>query len=245
MENLKRIKKAGAGNLEELLKIEDLSKSFSLHNLNKHILASKDINIRLNEGEFVGITGKSGSGKSTILKCIYRTYLPEQGDIWYKSKKFGDINLSEATEREVIYLRKYEIGYVSQFLNVMPRTTAKELIEQAVLEMGFDEEFAQSEAEKMLIHFELDKELWDSYPNNFSGGEKLRLNIARAMVKHPRLLLLDEPTASLDNASKIKVRELIEQLKSEGTTMVGIFHDIEFMEGLCDKTYNMQAGKFV
>lgn len=231
--------------MEELLKIKGLSKSFTLYSLNKHIVASKDINIDLKEGEFVGITGKSGSGKSTILKCLYRTYLPEEGDIWYKSKKFGDINLSTATEREVIYLRKYEIGYVSQFLNVMPRTTARELIEQAVLEMGHALEVAQSEAKKMLIHFELDKELWDSYPNNFSGGEKLRLNIARAMVKHPRLLLLDEPTASLDNASKIKVRELIQQLKSEGTTMVGIFHDIEFMKGLCDKTYNMQAGKFI
>lgn len=231
--------------MEQLLKIKGLSKSFTLYSLNKHIVASKDINIDLKEGEFVGITGKSGSGKSTILKCLYRTYLPQEGDIWYKSKKFGDINLSTATEREIIYLRKYEIGYVSQFLNVMPRTTARELIEQAVLEMGYALEVAQSEAKKMLIHFELDKELWDSYPNNFSGGEKLRLNIARAMVKHPRLLLLDEPTASLDNASKIKVRELIEQLKSEGTTMVGIFHDIEFMEGLCDKTYNMQAGKFI
>lgn len=125
----------------------------------------------------------------------------------------------------------------------MPRTTAREIIEQAVLEMGYDEEFAKREAEKMLIHFELDKELWDTYPNNFSGGEKLRLNIARAMVKHPRLLLLDEPTASLDNASKMKVKELIEQLKAEGTTMVGIFHDIEFMDGVCDKTYNMQNGK--
>ena len=89
----------------------------------------------------------------------------------------------------------------------------------------------------------MDQSLWDSYPNNFSGGEKLRLNIARAMVKHPRLLLLDEPTASLDNASKVKVRELIEQLKAEGTTMVGIFHDIEFIEGLCDKQFNIREGK--
>ncbi|MGL4109736.1 phosphonate C-P lyase system protein PhnL [Clostridium sp. LP20] len=231
--------------MDEILKIKDLSKTFTLHTLNKHIIASKDINMALKEGEFIGITGKSGSGKSTILKCLYRTYLPEEGDIWYMSNKFGLINLSTASEREIIYLRKYEIGYVSQFLNVMPRTTARELIEQAVLEMGHSEEVAEKEAENMLIHFELGKDLWDSYPNNFSGGEKLRLNIARAMVKHPRLLLLDEPTASLDNASKIKVRELIEQLKSEGTTMIGIFHDIEFMEGLCDKTYNMEAGKFV
>jgi len=231
--------------MEEVIKIENLSKSFTIHNLNKYILASNNINISLKHGEFVGITGKSGSGKSTILKCIYRTYLPEKGNIWYKSEKFGDINLSTATEREIIYLRKYEIGYVSQFLDCMPRTTAKEIIEQAVLEMGENLETAKKSAEKMLAHFELSKELWDSYPNNFSGGEKLRLNIARAMVKHPRVLLLDEPTASLDNASKGKVRELIQQLKNEGTTMIGIFHDIEFMEGLCDKTYNMELGEMV
>lgn len=94
----------------------------------------------------------------------------------------------------------------------------------------------------MLKHFELDPTLWDMYPNTFSGGEKLRLNIAAAMVKRPRLLLLDEPTASLDNSSKQKVRDLIEQLKNEGTTMLGIFHDLEFMEGLCDREYNMQKG---
>lgn len=229
----------------EMLKIKGLSKSFTIHNLNKHIVASKNINISVNKGEFIGITGRSGSGKSTILKCIYRTYLPEEGDIIYDSKRFGEINLSTASEREIIYLRKYEIGYVSQFLNVMPRLTSREIIEDVLLEMGKDKVEANKETEKILSHFELDKELWDSYPNNFSGGEKLRLNIARAMVKHPRLLLLDEPTASLDNASKIKVRELIEQLKNEGTTMVGIFHDLEFMEGLCDKTYNMELGKII
>lgn len=229
----------------EMLKIKGLSKSFTIHNLNKHIVASKNINISVNKGEFIGITGRSGSGKSTILKCIYRTYLPEEGDIIYDSKRFGEINLSTASERAIIYLRKYEIGYVSQFLNVMPRLTSREIIEDVLLEMGKDKEEASKETEKILSHFELDKELWDSYPNNFSGGEKLRLNIARAMVKHPRLLLLDEPTASLDNASKLKVRELIEQLKNEGTTMVGIFHDLEFMEGLCDKTYNMELGKII
>ncbi len=92
-------------------------------------------------------------------------------------------------------------------------------------------------------HFELDPSLWDSYAQTFSGGEKLRLNIARAMIKHPRLLLLDEPTASLDRHSKQRVRQLIEQLKKEGTTMLGIFHDIEFMEGLCDREYRMARGK--
>jgi len=142
----------------------------------------------------------------------------------------------------MIYLRKYEIGYVSQFLSIMPRTTAQELVKQAVLEMGQVETYAEREANNMLEHFELARELWDCHPSTFSGGEKLRLNIARAMVKRPRLLLLDEPTASLDYASKLKVRELIEQLKSEGTTMMGIFHDIEFMENLCSREYTMHAG---
>ncbi|MHB8125530.1 MAG: phosphonate C-P lyase system protein PhnL [Desulfitobacteriaceae bacterium] len=231
--------------MKEILVIEHLSKSFTIHNLDKHIEALHDISITLNEGEFVGITGKSGSGKSTLFKCIYRTYAPQKGNIWYYSKKFGPINLAETSEQQIIYLRKYEIGYVSQFLSAMPRTTARELVKQAVLEMGYAEDYAEWEAEKMLEHFELDRQLWDSYPATFSGGEKLRLNIARAMVKHPRLMLLDEPTASLDYASKLRVRELIEQLIKEGTTMLGIFHDLEFMENLCNREYTMQDGKLV
>ncbi|WP_289142854.1 phosphonate C-P lyase system protein PhnL [uncultured Brevibacillus sp.] len=231
--------------MENILTIKNIAKSFTLHNVNKHIKAIDDIDIYVREGEFVGITGKSGSGKSTVLKCIYRTYLPQSGSIWYDSKKYGPIDLAYATERQIIDLRKNEIGYVSQFLHVMPRTTARELVQQAILEMGHGRESAEQEAEKMLRHFELDPALWDSYPATFSGGEKLRLNIARAMVKRPRLLLLDEPTASLDNSSKVKVRELMEQLMAEGTTMLGIFHDLEFMKNLCHREYNMQNGRLI
>ncbi|WP_370222977.1 phosphonate C-P lyase system protein PhnL [Cytobacillus sp.] len=230
--------------MENLLEIKDLSKSFTLHNLGKNIHAVSGIDISLREGEFIGITGKSGSGKSTILKCIFGTYCLQEGSIWYNSKKFGPINLAEATNRQMIYLRKQEIGYVSQFLNVMPRTTARQLVEQAIVEMGRDQVRAEKETERILSHFELDQGLWDSYPATFSGGEKLRLNIARAMVKKPRLLLLDEPTASLDYESKMKVKILIEQLMNEGTTMLGIFHDLEFMNNLCDQEYNMQNGVF-
>ncbi|AND40715.1 ATP-binding cassette domain-containing protein [Cytobacillus pseudoceanisediminis] len=230
--------------MENLLEIRELSKSFTLHNLGKNIHAVSGIDIRLGEGDFVGITGKSGSGKSTILKCIFGTYRLQHGSIWYNSKKFGPLNIAEATNRQMIYLRKHEIGYVSQFLNVMPRTTARQLVMQALIEMGRDQVHAEKETEQILSHFELDPELWDSYPATFSGGEKLRLNIARAMVKKPRLLLLDEPTASLDYESKMKVKVLIEQLMQEGTTMLGIFHDLEFMNNLCDREYNMQNGVF-
>lgn len=230
--------------MENLLEIRELSKTFTLHNLGKNIHAVSGIDIRLGEGDFVGITGKSGSGKSTILKCIFGTYRLQHGSIWYNSKKFGPLNIAEATNRQMIYLRKHEIGYVSQFLNVMPRTTARQLVMQALIEMERDQVHAEKETEQILSHFELDPELWDSYPATFSGGEKLRLNIARAMVKKPRLLLLDEPTASLDYESKMKVKVLIEQLMQEGTTMLGIFHDLEFMNNLCDREYNMQNGVF-
>ncbi len=231
--------------MEPMLTIEHLSKSFTIYNLNKHIAALDDVSLSLKEGEFVGITGKSGSGKSTIFKCIYRTYAPQQGSIWYNSKKFGRVNLLEISERQIIYLRKYEIGNVSQFLQVMPRTTARETVKQAILEMGGEEIYAEAETEKILEHFEFNRELWDSYPATFSGGEKLRLNIARAMVKHPRLLLLDEPTASLDHTSKLKVYELIKQLMNQGTTMLGIFHDLDFMENLCNRQYTMREGRLI
>ncbi|MDI2587296.1 phosphonate C-P lyase system protein PhnL [Psychrobacillus sp. NEAU-3TGS] len=224
-----------------ILEIVDFGKRFTIHHLGKTMPAIQNINLSLEAGEFIGIVGKSGSGKSTILKSIYRTYLPDEGKIMYDSERFGEIDLAQISERQMLYLRKYEIGYVSQFLSVMPRTTCRQLVTNALLEMGESEAVARGEAEKALAHFELDPKLWDSYPNTFSGGEKLRLNIAMATVKKPRLLLLDEPTASLDQQSKIKVREIIEKLKKQGTTLVGIFHDIEFMDGLCDKVYDMQT----
>lgn len=225
-----------------ILKIDGLRKEFKVHRNNQSICACENISLDVNEGEFMGITGRSGSGKSTILKGIYRTNYPQEGSILYQSSHFGEIDLCKVSERQIIFLRKYEIGYVSQFLKFLPRTTALEIIEAAVLEMGYPSEVSKKKAIEMLRHFELDESLWNIYPNTFSGGEKLRLNIAAAMVKKPRLLLLDEPTASLDKKSKLKVKKIIHQLKEEGTTMLGIFHDLEFMDDVCDCTYDMEQG---
>lgn len=227
-----------------ILEVINFGKTFVNHQLNVTRQAVNNINFHLEKGQFLGIIGKSGSGKSTILKSIYRTYLPDKGHIYFDSKQFGRMDLTKATEREIIHLRKHEIGYVSQFLNVMPRTTCRQLVEKSLKEMGVSDSVAKIEAERVLTHFELEEKLWDTYPNTFSGGEKLRLNIAMAVVKKPRLLLLDEPTASLDQQSKLKVREVIEKLKQSGTTMVGIFHDIEFMENLCDEIFDMNERKF-
>lgn len=222
-----------------MISVENLQKSFTIHHLNKTLPALQGISFDISEGSFLGIVGKSGSGKSTILKSIYRTYEPQMGKILFQSEAFGTIDLVRATPREVVYLRKHEIGYVSQFLNVMPRTTALELVEQSLLDLGVSKSEATVKAQEALCHFDIDEALWNSYPNMFSGGEKLRLNIACAVVKEPRLLLLDEPTASLDQSSKLKVREAIEKLKMNGTTLIGIFHDLKFMEGLCDNVFEM------
>jgi alpha-D-ribose 1-methylphosphonate 5-triphosphate synthase subunit PhnL len=229
--------------MKKLLVVEELEKTFTMHHFhNKHIVGCKQISFALNEGEFIGITGKSGAGKSTILKTIYRTYRPTGGRMMYDSGQFGLIDLVQTTEREMLAIRKNEIGYVSQFLNVMPRVTALEVVMDAMIEMGETPDSAKEKAKDMLAHFNLPEPLWGSFPRTFSGGEKLRLNLAQAMVKRPKLLLLDEPTASLDNASKQSVKEMIVQLKDAGTSMIGIFHDLDFMETVVDCQYHLADG---
>lgn len=227
---------------EIILEVNNFSKDFKLHALNKTIKACSGINFTISKGEFLGIIGKSGAGKSTILKSIYKTYIPTTGEIIFNSEIYGKIDLSTIGDREMINLRKKEIGYVSQFLKTLPRITAIELVVHSLIESGFEKDCAYDMAKDILIQFEIKENLWDAYPNNFSGGEKLRLNLAQAMVKKPRLLLLDEPTASLDNQSKIYVKEKMLELKNQGTTMIGIFHDIEFMETVIDKTFTMTKG---
>lgn len=231
--------------MENILTIENLSKDFYLHAQKKEIKSCKNINFNLKKGNFIGIVGTSGAGKSTVLRCIYRTYLATTGRAIYNSLSFGEIDLFNASEREIIVLRKGEIGYVSQFLKSLPRTSAKQHVINAAIEAGFSSEESEKKAEEMLMYFKLDENIWDVYPSTFSGGEKLRLNLASAMVKSPRLLLLDEPTASLDNNTKLLVKELLMKLKLQGTSIIGIFHDLEFMEGLCDNVFNISEGSFV
>lgn len=226
-----------------ILKVEHLSKSFILHqNGQKQIVGCDDVSFAIGVGEFIGITGKSGAGKSTVLKCVYRTYIPTGGAMHFASERFGRIDLAKATEQQILAIRHEEIGYVSQFLKVIPRVTALDTVVEGLLEMGYSEKEARTGAKEMLLHFQLPRVLWDAYPHTFSGGEKLRLNLARAMVKRPKLLLLDEPTASLDQQSKEAVQEMILNLKKNGTSMLGIFHDLAFMEKVIDSHYVMEDG---
>lgn len=227
--------------MTKIIEINGLVKSFQINDGKQTITPINGVSLDVMEGKFLGVVGPSGSGKSTIIKCIYRTYKPNSGTILYHSTLYGLIDLAVLSDRQIIELRKKEVGYISQFLSVMPRVTAKDVIIESIRETGLSVEEAMELAIKTLKQFNIPQELWDSYPQTFSGGEKLRLNIARAIVKKPRLLLLDEPTASLDNNSKQLVKEAIVTLKKENTTMIGIFHDLEFMDDVCDDIYRIEG----
>jgi alpha-D-ribose 1-methylphosphonate 5-triphosphate synthase subunit PhnL len=228
---------------EVMLALQDVSKSFVTHATRQVVVGCENVTLAVLTGEFVGITGRSGSGKSTVLRLIHRTYLPQTGVIGYRSAQFRWIDLAQASERQILMLRRSEIGYVSQFLQVIPRVTARDVVLGSARGAGFPADQAEALSERILTQVDLPRTLWQGFPHSFSGGEKLRLNIARALVAQPRLLLLDEPTASLDDESKGRVAELLVELKRAGTTMLGIFHDLAFMEGMCDREVPMQRGQ--
>ena len=224
-----------------MLTVEKLSKSFTLHILNgKHIAACRDISFKVPKGAFLGLSGPSGTGKSTVLKCIYRTYLPGSGSVWYDSAKYGRIDLATLSDRAVIDIRTREIGYVSQFLKVIPRVSALDVVMEPILTrngVSYDE--ARSRAVDLLKRLRIPEHLFDAYPATFSGGEQQRINIAHAVSWKPRLLLLDEPTASLDSESVAQVLEILKELRQDGTTMIGIFHDHELMTSVTDSIFTI------
>lgn len=228
--------------MSEILRVENLCKNFTLHMLDgKTIMGCRNISFAVEEGTFLGIFGPSGSGKSTILKCIYRTYLPSSGSIRYLSRRYGKVDLARVPERQVLVLRQ-EIGYVSQFLRIMPRVSAVDVVAERLWQQGTDQEEARRTAREYLARLGVARELWDAYPVTFSGGEQQRVNLARALITRPRLLLLDEPTASLDINTKNTVLGLLQELKESGTGMVGIFHDINAARRLVDRAFVMQDG---
>jgi len=219
-----------------VLTVEKLSKNFTMHILgNKRIEACRDVSFTVPQGGFLGLSGPSGAGKSTVLKCIYRTYLPSSGQVWYDSATSGRVNLAYLPDREVIDIRTREMGYVSQFLKVIPRVSALDVVMEPILARnGVTRCEARRRAGELLERLRIPAHLLDAYPATFSGGEQQRVNIAHAVSWRPRLLLLDEPTASLDSDSVDIVLELLKELRQEGTTMIGIFHDTELMEMVTD-----------
>ncbi|WPV00765.1 ATP-binding cassette domain-containing protein [Mucilaginibacter sp. cycad4] len=227
----------------KILEVNDLSKVFNLHILNnKKIEALTDINFTMQEGEIIGLTGKSGSGKSSLMKCIYRTYLASTGQIIYTSKD-GQLDLVKADDHRVIELRKTEINYCSQFLSVIPRVTAVDVVCENLFRVEKDKHVARDKAKQMLEELALPGELFDAFPVTFSGGEQQRINVARAIIASPRFLLIDEPTASLDARTKDVVIDMILGLKQNGTSVLCISHDEYTLERLCDRRIDLQFGR--
>jgi len=228
-----------------ILEVNDLSKIFNLHILNdKRIEALKQINFTMQEGEIIGLTGKSGSGKSSLMKCIYRTYLATSGEIIYASRS-GNMDLVKADDHHIIELRRNEITYCSQFLSVIPRVSAVDVVCENLFRIEKDREKARNKAKEMLESLGLPTELWDAFPVTFSGGEQQRINVARAIIATPRFLLIDEPTASLDTKTKDVVIDLILDLKKNGTSVLCISHDEYTLERLVDRRMDLHLGQIV
>ncbi len=225
-----------------MLKVDNLCKTFHIHILgNKVINACCGISFHVKRGEFLGLSGPSGSGKSTILKCIYRTYLSTEGSIWFDSAAHGEIDIASAPNQVVLDIRRKEVGYVSQFLKIIPRVPAIEIVaEPLVTKNRMPPYEARKIAGELLRKLNIPDYLFDAYPSSFSGGEQQRVNIARALIWSPRLLLLDEPTASLDRSSIDIVMDLLGTLKKQGTTMIGIFHDPKVMDMITDRAYEIK-----
>jgi alpha-D-ribose 1-methylphosphonate 5-triphosphate synthase subunit PhnL len=224
--------------MQNLLEVRDLRKIFQLHLLDGRIIEPVDgISFNLLSGHVMLVSGKSGAGKTTIIKCIYRTYLASAGEIWFNSQEFGPLELNGAAERMVLRLREREIGYCSQFLKVLPRVPALDVVAEPLVRRGESLEEARKIAATWLARLRLEESRWQAYPVTFSGGEQQRVNLARAFIAAPRLLLLDEPTASLDARSKEIVLEIIREAKKAGVGIVVVSHDTEHISTLADETF--------
>ncbi len=222
-----------------MLQVLDLEKRFFLHRLGREVLAFRQVSFSLQAGEFLLLEGPNGSGKSSLLRTLYRSYCPTGGQILLQTPR-GTVDLARLGDREILWIRREHIGYVSQFLDPRPRTTALELVAEPLLWRGVEENQARQRAKELLLELGLKPELLEVFPTGFSGGEKQKLNLARSLIHPYPLLLLDEPTASLDAEARKALRERLRLLKQQGTALVGVFHSPEEVAGLVDKTYRLE-----
>jgi alpha-D-ribose 1-methylphosphonate 5-triphosphate synthase subunit PhnL len=187
----------------------------------------------------MALNGPSGSGKSSILKCIYRTYTPTTGSIRFESRSMKEIEMATASDHTVLLLRIREIGYVTQFLKVLPRVSAVDVVAEPLMNSPVSRRAARRKAMALLERLHIPSALFDMHPLTFSGGEQQRVNIARAIISKPQLLLLDEPTASLDRRLMSIVIDLLIELRDQGTAMVMVFHDKRIIDAVADEIYTM------
>ncbi|SMX27653.1 Alpha-D-ribose 1-methylphosphonate 5-triphosphate synthase subunit PhnL [Pelagimonas phthalicica] len=221
-----------------VLEIDGLSKAFDLHHLGNRIAAFSKISFAVDAGEFVLLKGANGAGKSTLLRTLYRSYLPQAGQIRFQSSH-GEIDLARAAEVDIAYLRRSEIGFVTQFLTARPRVSAEAIVAEPLRLAGVAADDALEQARHALDIFGVKPDLWPAYPTTFSGGEQQKVNLARALILPQRLLLLDEPTASLDAKARAALVARLAELKSQGTAMIGVFHHPDDVEHLIDRIVDL------
>ena len=223
-----------------LLDVQNFSKRFYIHHLERAIPAFSGVDFRLRAGEFMLVSGPNGIGKSTLLRCLYRTYLPTAGRAIFQSTR-GPIDLARAADVDIAWLRRREIGHVTQFLRPRPRVSALDLVAEPLVLMGETWAEARRVGAEWLRLFGLKQDIWQAYPTTFSGGEQQKVNLVHALIAPRRLLLLDEPTASLDAAARAALLTRLAQLKAQGVAMIGVFHHPEDVRALVDAEIALRA----
>lgn len=221
------------------LQVINLCKSFILHNRGAvRINGFSDLSFSLNSGELLALTGQSGAGKSSVLKTIYRTYRPGGGQILFH-RDGQTIDLAACTDSEMLKYRLSDIGFVTQFLKILPRVSAMDVVAAPLIALGENPESAREQAARLLRRLYIREDLFGISPLTFSGGEQQRVNIARGVIVPRKLLLLDEPTASLDDKSAVRVLEILHDLKKQGSCILAIFHDRQRMLQVADNELNI------
>lgn len=223
-----------------LLETAQLSKTFTLHGrggLQLPVFAG--INLQVKAGECLALTGHSGSGKSSLLRCLYGNYSATLGEVRVRHQDRW-VNLSTAEPREVVEVRRQTMGYVSQFLRVIPRVSTLDIVAEPLRRLGVTEQDARRQAQTLLERLNLHERLWSLPPATFSGGEQQRVNIAHGLIAGQPVLLLDEPTASLDADNRRVVVELIHAARERGAAIVGIFHDDEVRSAVASRTFDVE-----
>ncbi|WP_426114436.1 phosphonate C-P lyase system protein PhnL [Pseudomonas sp. DSP3-2-2] len=225
--------------MNTLIEVRDLSKTFTLHQQNGVVLnVLRGLNFSVRGGECLVLNGHSGAGKSTLLRTLYGNYLPAGGSIRVQHEG-QPLELVGAEPRQVLAVRRQTLGYVSQFLRVIPRVSALDVVMEPALARGWSKVEAKARAELLLTRLNIAQRLWQLAPGTFSGGEQQRINIARGFMVSWPVMLLDEPTASLDDTNGQVVLELINEAKQAGAALIGIFHDRTAREAVADRHLNM------
>jgi alpha-D-ribose 1-methylphosphonate 5-triphosphate synthase subunit PhnL len=222
-----------------MLRAHSLTKTFTLHlrgGLRLPVLSGIDLEVC--KGECVVLSGPSGAGKTTLLRSLYGNYRAESGTIFVRHR--GEmIDIATADPRTVLAVRHETIGYVSQFLRVVPRVSALDVVAEALLARGVPQAAAQDKARALLLQLNIPPRMHAIPPTTFSGGEQQRVNLARGFIAGHPILLLDEPTASLDPESCTVVVRMVRDAKARGTAIVAICHEVDFREAVADRLFTL------